>query len=50
MKYMDRDKFDTIKINSKKDLLDFAQKEKVEDNWIFTKTPPDLDRDVQIKI
>ena len=37
MKYMDRDKFDTIKINSKKDLLDFAQKEKVEDNWIFTK-------------
>ena len=29
MKYMDRDKFDTIKINSKKDLLDFAQKRKL---------------------
>ena len=35
---------------TKNDLIEFAKKDKIEDNWIFTKTPPDLDRDEQIKI
>ena len=50
MKYMNREKFDTINISTKNDLIEFAKKDKIEDNWIFTKTPPDLDRDEQIKI
>ena len=50
MKYMNREKFDTINISTKDDLIEYAKKYKIEDNWIFTKTPPDLDRNVQIKI
>ena len=52
MKYTNREKFDNIKkyIKNKYSLIEYAKKNKIEDNWIFTKTPPDLDRDVQIKI
>ena len=50
MKYMNRERFDTINISTKSDLIEFAKKDNVENNWVFNKTPPDLDRDVQIKI
>jgi len=50
LKYMNREQFNAINISTKDDLIEYAKKYKIEDNWIFTKTPPDLERDVQIEI